>query len=262
MKKCGRCQIIKEDSEFSKSQLERSGGVCRICCTEKARIYRENNRDKVRAYEKQYRPNYMETHKEEKAAYQKEYYQANIDELKNSSKMRRENNRDELLLYAKEYYQENKEELKAKARQYAKDHREEIQVAQNIDRQTNPMSKIRHNVSNLIRLSIKRNSSSKDGNSIVDYLGYSINELKIHLEKQFEPWMTWDNWGIFDLKTWNDDDRKTWTWQLDHIIPQSDLPYLSMADENFKKCWSLSNLRPYSAKQNLIDGVTRVRHED
>lgn len=27
-----------------------------------------------------------------------------------------------------------------------------------------------------------------------------------------------------------------------------------MEDENFKKCWALSNLRPLSAKQNVLDG--------
>ncbi len=31
-------------------------------------------------------------------------------------------------------------------------------------------------------------------------------------------------------------------------------------DEDFKKCWSLDNLRPLSAKQNLLDGNTRIRH--
>jgi hypothetical protein len=48
-------------------------------------------------------------------------------------------------------------------------------------------------------------------------------------------------------------------WNLDHIIPQSDLPFVSMEEENFKKCWALINLRPYSAKQNLIDGNRRNR---
>jgi hypothetical protein len=47
----------------------------------------------------------------------------------------------------------------------------------------------------------------------------------------------------------------------DHIIPQSKLQYTSMKDENFKKCWSLENLRPLSAKQNVIDGATRIRHK-
>jgi hypothetical protein len=47
---------------------------------------------------------------------------------------------------------------------------------------------------------------------------------------------------------------------IDHIVPQSDLPYSSMNDENFQKCWALENLRPLSAKQNYLDGMTRIRH--
>lgn len=31
--------------------------------------------------------------------------------------------------------------------------------------------------------------------------------------------------------------------------------------QEFKRCWALDNLRPLSAKQNLIDGVTKSRHE-
>ena len=42
--------------------------------------------------------------------------------------------------------------------------------------------------------------------------------------------------------------------------PVCDLPYQSMADENFRKCWALDNLRPLSAKQNIMDGVCRRRH--
>lgn len=70
---------------------------------------------------------------------------------------------------------------------------------------------------------------------------------------QFEPWMTWGNHGRYS-KLWNDNDSLTWTWQIDHIISQSKLPYTSMTDENFKKCWALENLRPLSAKQNIIKG--------
>ena len=73
--------------------------------------------------------------------------------------------------------------------------------------------------------------------------------------------MNWSNNGVFNSKTWDDNDPTTWTWQLDHIIPQSDLPYTSMEDENFKKCWALNNLRPLSAKINCIDGATRRRHK-
>jgi len=77
----------------------------------------------------------------------------------------------------------------------------------------------------------------------------------------FDPWINWDNRGAYNAKTWNDQDSATWTWQLDHITPQSELLYDSMEHPNFLKCWSLSNLRPYNAKQNSKDGATRIRHK-
>ena len=105
-----------------------------------------------------------------------------------------------------------------------------------------------------------RTQNKKPG-PVKKLLPYSINELKQHLESQFEPWMNWKNYGPYNAKNWNDNDPSTWTWQIDHITPASDLKYSSAQDENFKKCWALENLRPYSAKQNLIDGTRRTRHK-
>lgn len=73
--------------------------------------------------------------------------------------------------------------------------------------------------------------------------------------------MNWNNHGKYDPKTWDDNDPNTWTWQLDHIIPHSEFKYTSTEDEEFKKCWALNNLRPYSAKKNLIDGASKIRHK-
>jgi hypothetical protein len=113
----------------------------------------------------------------------------------------------------------------------------------------------------MISMILSKNETSKNGESILLHLKYSIDELKFHLESQFEPWMHWNNRGKYDVNSWIDNDQSTWTWQLDHIIPQSDLPYSHMEDDNFKKCWALENLRPLSAKQNLLDGVRRIRHK-
>lgn len=41
------------------------------------------------------------------------------------------------------------------------------------------------------------------------------------------------------------------------IVPHSKFKYTSMEDQSFQKCWALINLRPYSAKQNLLDGNRR-----
>lgn len=127
-------------------------------------------------------------------------------------------------------------------------------------RVNNPTFRIMSHISRLISFMLKSTGGSKLGNSIRDFVGWNNFELKNHIEKQFASWMNWNNYGKYNHKIWKDDDIATWTWQLDHIIPRSDLPYTNMDDENFKKCWSLNNLRPLSAKQNILDGTSRVRH--
>jgi len=114
--------------------------------------------------------------------------------------------------------------------------------------------KLKKLVSLIIRLFLKKQRLSKESMSILNYLPYTIEQLKQHLENQFEPWMTWENHGNYKIKEWNDEDKSTWKWQIDHIIPQSALSYTSMEDENFKKCWALENLRPLSAKENIKKG--------
>jgi hypothetical protein len=142
----------------------------------------------------------------------------------------------------------------------ARSTRENSRIRMKLRRNSDPMFRVAGHISRLVTFMIKSNGSSKFGKSIQEFLSWNKLELRAHLEKQFETWMTWDNYGRYDPKTWKDDDITTWTWQLDHIIPRSDLPYSSMMDENFCKCWALSNLRPLNAKQNIIDGTSRTRH--
>lgn len=182
---------------------------------------------------------------------QQRYYRKNRSRLLRESKERYHNNINYELNRSKIYREDNKEEIKNRRNRSVKQ-----------KRQTDPAFKIKSNVSRAIRHIFKKNNSSKLGEPILRYLQYTAQELKIHLEKQFEPWMNWNNYGKYVKNKWNDYDQSTWTWNIDHIIPQSDLPYTSMKDENFKKCWSLSNLRPLASKINFIDGITRIRHRD
>jgi len=108
---------------------------------------------------------------------------------------------------------------------------------------------------------LKAQGLSKCGESIAQYLGYTMGELKAHLEARFEPWMNWNNYGMYRETEWCDGDPSTWKWQIDHVKPHSEFPYDSMKHPNFKRCWSLENLRPYSAKKNCLDGVHRTRHK-
>jgi hypothetical protein len=74
--------------------------------------------------------------------------------------------------------------------------------------------------------------SNKNGRHWEDVVGYKLEDLKIHIEKQFDSKMSWDNYGTY--------------WHIDHIIPRS---YFSM--EQTKDCWALENLRPLEAKENI-----------
>lgn len=123
----------------------------------------------------------------------------------------------------------------------------------------NAVATIKNRISGQIRSSLKvvNNYYIFD---VISYLPYTAENLKTHIESQFEPWMTWYNWGKYVCSTWNDNDPSTWKWQIDHIVPKSDFNYTAIIDKEFQDCWSLSNLRPLSAKQNLLDGVSRVRH--
>jgi len=63
-------------------------------------------------------------------------------------------------------------------------------------------------------------------------IGCSKEELKWHLEKQFKPGMTWDNYG---------------KWHVDHIIPL----YTAKTEQEVYKLYHYTNLQPLWAEENL-----------
>lgn len=74
----------------------------------------------------------------------------------------------------------------------------------------------------------------KDGASTHKLVGYTGGELRQHLERQFLPGMTWENYG---------------EWHIDHILPLAS--FHSSSDDAIRRAWSLSNLRPIWAKDNF-----------
>jgi len=106
-----------------------------------------------------------------------------------------------------------------------------------------PHLKLKSNVSGIIHHRLRRRSLSKNGKSTFDFLPYTVDELKIHLESLFETWMNWDNWG-----------RGKGCWNIDHKKPDSSFDYKSVEDEEFQKCWALSNLQPMDAIENIKKG--------
>lgn len=193
--------------------------------------------------------NYRHQCKECIAKSQKRYAGENKEEIAKYQKNYRRENNGEISENSKHYYNNNKEKIYEKHKEYRKER-------SRID----SLFRLRRNVSNSIHIGLKRNGQFQKGISCFTHLSYSIEKLKLHIESLFESWMNWENQGKYDPKTWDDNDPTTWKWQLDHIIPHSTFKYESMDCEEFRDCWALSNLRPLSAKQNMLDGALRIRH--
>jgi hypothetical protein len=105
--------------------------------------------------------------------------------------------------------------------------------------QNNELARMKNNVSRSIRSALQNQGAKKDYKTF-QALSYTPQELKEHIENQFSEKMNWDNYGDY--------------WHIDHIIPQAALPYESIEDENFQKCWALENLRPLEATENMSKG--------
>lgn len=173
-------------------------------------------------------------------------------------------NREKIRQYGKEYEKTNKTKIKDRKAKYLLNNKEKLKKKRREKAKNKRKNciefKLKANVSRAVRHILSRTNGSKKGESLLKYVDWSVEELKKHLENQFENWMNWENWGKYDPKTWNDNDSNTWKWEIDHIKPQSTLKFASLNDDNFKECWNLENLRPLNAKQNFLDGIYKIRH--
>ena len=225
--------------------------MCKDCEKKYKDKWYQNHKQEVKNRSKQYRINY----KYEVREYQRLYRINNSEFLKERDKIYYEENKDKILEYEKQYYKKHDLEKKEYAKEYRKENKNKINKYVKERMKRDPTFKLRQGLSRDIGRTIKLNGSSKQGKSILKYLSYSISDLKEHLEEKFlEPgneWMTWNNHRKYKAETWDNNDTITWTWQIDRITPQSLLPYTSMEDENFQKCWALSNLRFKSRKPRL-----------
>ena len=99
---------------------------------------------------------------------------------------------------------------------------------------SNPLFKLAVNLRTRMNNKLKAKSWSKDS-EMSKYLGCSLEQLKQHLEAQFKPGMSWNNWSVDG-------------WHIDHIVP---LASARSKEELYELC-HYTNLQPLWALENWI----------
>ena len=226
-KHCGKCKTFKNILEFGNSSTnwDKLRSTCKNCLKED----NKNNKEKKTEYNKKY---WVET-KEEQSAKHKKWTEENKEHVK--EKMN-------------EWLEKNKEHKKEKDKEYRinnweakKKYNREWQKKDYHDMKTNPerkdelaIHKIKYNTSRRIREMLGSKKSSKT----MEYVGCSLEDLKLHLEKQFTKEMSWDNYGHKD------------GWHIDHILPCDAFNFNFKLES--KACFYYKNLRPLNAVENII----------
>lgn len=156
-------------------------------------------------------------------------------------------NRDAQLQRLRAHYKENKDAYREKTAKWAKENPERLkelrkkysQTTKHKERRKDHAAKLRENpknrLVNSVRTGISRSIYGFSGK--IRHLPYTTDQLKSHLEKQFSKGMTWENYG---------------EWHVDHILPVSSFDFSGNPEcDEFLACWSLTNLRPMWASENI-----------
>jgi len=204
---CAKCKKLKPIEDFKKLSRYSDGrdSWCNSCHVIASRLYRENNRETVC----------------KKAS---EAYKKDPERLKKNTLRWQKAN-------PKEYYESIQRWRKANPLKI-----KEYQHKCYKKRAGTPMGQLNNNLSSAIGHSLGKRKGGAHWEGMV---GYTLIDLKVHLEGLFEPWMGWNNYG---------------KWHVDHIVPIDSFNYETALDPDFKKCWELSNLQPLEAIENMRKG--------
>jgi len=173
------------------------------------------------------RKNYYQKNNEKIKLKSKKYYNNNRYAMMEKQKIYREKNKEKFNNYSKIYCEKNKEKLRDYRHKYYKNkRRKDIHY------------KIKKGVSTLMRIRLHNRLASKEGNTVFNILPYTIEKLIQRLELNFQPGMSWNNYGFYG-------------WHIDHKKADCKFNYKSINDQSFKDCWSLANLQPLWADDNF-----------
>jgi hypothetical protein len=163
----------------------------------------------------------------------------NIGGKKVADKKWRDSNKEYMSNKSKTWYEQNKEHRKEYLKKYREKNIDKIREVKRTYEKTrkynDPLYKLIANFRTAIYQVLKENNIQKNGHYF-EVLQYTPEDLIVHLENQFTDGMSWENYG---------------EWHVDHLLPISLHNIQEIGDEEFMKCWSLSNLQPLWADENI-----------
>ncbi len=214
MRICTTCNIAKEDTEYHKKK-RKSGSYglqanCKQCSSEKSksRYINFTPEEKLKRTENtlEWRKNNRDAIRSLKAKYRLGDKIERLSSVPHDAHIKA--------------YDQHMVELSVKHDQHVKDR----------------MTFIRKRIYQRIKRGVQRGlKGSIPTSNWSDHKGYSMDDLIVHIEKQFVSGMGWHNM-----------DR----WHIDHIIPVKSFTFKAVDSTDFKLCYSLHNLRPLWAEDN------------
>ncbi len=194
---------------------------------EAVRKWRRENAERVKELNRKY---YLANRDKHQKAHRQWYYE-NVDKAKENHKRWKAANPEKWAASKKNWKPKDPEKVRKSANERSKKNHKRYMT-------NSPTYRLNRNIGTLIRQQLRLKNIKKNNPTrvILSGVGYTLEELKTHLESLFLPGMTWDNRS---------------EWHIDHIRPMGSFSYTSTDDLEFKKCWGLNNLRPIWAKDNL-----------
>ena len=149
------------------------------------------------------------------------------------ARARRAKRKDKDRAYGREYRRKNLIKARDWSKQWkARNRDKESQRRRNF--RARPGNRIIHNLRNRLYSAITGKRGIKAA-STMDLVGCSARDLRRHIEKQWKPGMSWENYG---------------QWHVDHIIPCA--AFNLMSEEDQRRCFHYTNLQPLWALDNII----------
>lgn len=175
-------------------------------------------------YNKEAQHRYYLKSKEKKKLYRQEYTKKNKEKVAQTKKL---------------WAEANKEKTKEDQKKWREANRNKLKDYYKKRFNSDQLYKLKVNVKNLIGNAFRNNQFDKLSKT-EQILGCTYAQLQVHLEAQFQPWMSWGNRGLYN-------GQPNYGWDIDHIVP------LATANDSF----DLLRLNHYTNLQPLCSHINR-----